>query len=78
MKALRDILTGADGVTHDIGRWFGAAGGATGIALEVYDVVINHVRFDMLAFGGGMAALAAGVGAMLRLKADTEPKKGTP
>lgn len=74
MSVLRSLLTTADGVTHDIGRWLAAAGGSTGIALSVYDVVINKVHFNMLEFGGGMAALAAGVGAMLRLKADTEPK----
>lgn len=72
---LRQILTGKDNATHDVGRWFAAAGGSTGIALAVYDVVINHKEFDMLKFGLGMAALAAGVGAMLKLKADTEPKE---
>ncbi len=70
----KSLLTGVDGVTHDIGRWLAAAGGSTGIALSVYDVVVNKVHFDMLSFGGGMAAMAAGVGAMLKLKAETEPK----
>lgn len=74
MSALRSMLTTSDGVTHDIGRWLAAAGGSTGIALTVYDVLINHREFDMLKFGLGMAALATGVGAMLKLKADTEPK----
>ncbi len=75
MSMLRDILTGIDGTTHDLGRWLGAAGGSTGIALTVYDVVVNHVHFNMLEFGTGMAALAAGVGAMLKLKESTEPKE---
>lgn len=75
MSALRSMLTTSDGVTHDIGRWLGAAGGATGIVLSVYDVVINHARFSMVEFGSGMAALAIGVGAMLKLKIDTEPKE---
>lgn len=74
MKALRDIVTGLDGKTHDIGRWLGAAGGATGVVLPVYDTIINHAHFDCQAFGIGMGALAAGVGAMLKMKADTEPK----
>lgn len=75
MQALRDILTTADGRTHDLGRWLGAAGGATGIGLAIFDVVVLHNPFNMLSFGGGMAALATGVGAMLKLKIDTEPKE---
>ena len=74
MTVLNQILTGKDNQTHDLGRWLGAAGGSTGIALTVYDVVINHHEFDMLKFGLGMAALATGVGAMLKLKAETEPQ----
>lgn len=74
MKILTDILTGADNVTHDIGRWFAALGGSSGIGLSVYDVVANHAHFSPQEFGVGMAALATGVGAMLKLKAETEPK----
>jgi hypothetical protein len=74
VKALLDIVTGLDGKTHDIGRWFGVLAGLTGIGLVIYDVVVNHNHFDCQAFGIGMAALAGGVGAFLKLKADTEPK----
>lgn len=74
MSILRDLFTGLDGQTHDIGRWFGGLSGLSGISLSVYDVVVNHSHFDAQAFGVGMAALAAGVGAFLKLKADTEPK----
>jgi hypothetical protein len=72
-KALRDVLTGKDGLTHDLGRWMGALSFVTGIGLEVYAVVWARQPFDFLAFGGGVAALATGVGVMLKLKADTEP-----
>lgn len=79
MSVLRDLMTGVDGCTHDIGRWFGALAGLSGIGLSIYDVVVNHSHFDCQAFGVGMAALAAGVGAFLKLKADTEPPaKDTP
>jgi hypothetical protein len=75
MQAVRDLVTLADGTTHDVGRWFAVLGGLTGIALQVFDTVVLRNPFSMLAFGGGMAALATGVGAMLKLKADTEPKE---
>lgn len=74
MSFLTHLLTGADNKTHDIGRWFAAFGGLTGIGMSIYDVVINHTHFDCQAFGIGMAALAGGVGAMLKLKEGTEPK----
>lgn len=74
-RALLDVVTTADGITHDVGRWFAVIGGLTGIALQVFDTVVLRNPFSMLAFGGGMAALATGVGAMLKLKADTEPKE---
>lgn len=73
MSILRDLLTGRDNTTHDLGRWLGAGGGVTGIVMPVYDTLVNHTHFDCQAFGIGMGALAAGVGAMLKLKAETEP-----
>lgn len=73
MKPLRDILTGRDGVTHDIGRWAAVASIVTGLGLQVYAVGWRGQPFDMLAFGGGVGALAAGIGALLKLKETTEP-----
>lgn len=73
MKALRDLLTGRDGLTHDLGRWMGAASFLVGLGLEIYVVVWKSQPFDFLTFGAGVAALAAGIGAMLKLKEGTEP-----
>lgn len=73
MKPLRDILTGKDGETHDIGRWAAMASIVTGLGLEVYAVGWRGQPFDMLAFGGGIGALATGIGALLKLKEGTEP-----
>ena len=72
-KVFRDLLTGVDGKTHDIGRYLAVGGGVWGIGGSMYDVLANHVHFDMQAFGVGMAALAGGIGALLHLKKDTEP-----
>jgi hypothetical protein len=74
MKILSDLLTTADGITHDIGRHLAFFGGLNGIALTIVDVVVNHNKFDMQSYGIGFGALAVGVGAMLKLKVDTEPK----
>ena len=74
MNPLKDILTGVDGVTHDLGRWAGALSFLIGLGLEVYVVVYKSQPFDFTQFGLGVAAMAAGIGAMLKLKADTEPK----
>jgi len=73
MKALRDILTGKDGATHDIGRWAGALSFLCGLGLEIYVVVWKGQPFDFTQFGVGIAAMAAGVGAMLKIKETTEP-----
>ncbi|RTL40573.1 MAG: hypothetical protein EKK53_15405 [Burkholderiales bacterium] len=73
MKPLRDILTGRDNVTHDIGRWAAVASIVTGLGLQIYAVGWRGQPFDMLAFGGGIGALAAGIGALLKLKEGTEP-----
>lgn len=73
MSILRDIFTGADGVSHDIGRYMAAGSTLVGLGLQVYAVAWKGQAFDFQAFGIGCGALAAGVGAMLKLKADTEP-----
>jgi hypothetical protein len=73
MKALNDILTGKDNETHDFGRWLAMLSILVGLGLEIYVVVARGEKFDMMAFGGGIAALVTGVGVLLKLKKDTEP-----
>jgi hypothetical protein len=73
------MFTGADNETQDLGRWLSALSFASGIFYEGWDVIINAAAFSMQDFGVGMGALAAGAGAMLKLKENTEPKvKDTP
>ena len=72
MSIITQLLTGRDNTTHDLGRYIAAASATTGLGLQVYSVWRGQV-FDMQAFGLGVGALAAGLGAMLKLKADTEP-----
>jgi hypothetical protein len=77
VKALRDVLTGIDGSTHDLGRWAGAASFVCGLGLEVFVVVWKSQPFDFTQFGLGVAAMAAGIGAMLKLKSTTEPQENS-
>lgn len=73
-KIITQLLTGADNQTHDIGRWMAAISGLSGIFYEGYAVIVMHTPFSMQDFGIGVGALAAGIGSMLKLKEDTEPK----
>lgn len=77
MSIITQLLTGRDNTTHDLGRYIAAASAVTGLGLQVY-AVWRGQPFDMQAFGLGVGTLAAGVGAMLRLKADTEPDQPAP
>ena len=73
MKFVTDLLTGIDGKTHDLGRWAGALSFISGVSLEIYVVGWKGQPFDFTQFGLGIAAMATGIGALLRLKQDTEP-----
>lgn len=73
LRWLNDILTGKDGVTHDMGRWMGVLSFLSGLGLEVYVIVVKGQPFDFTQFGLGIAAMAAGIGALLKLKEGTEP-----
>ena len=75
---LKQLFTGADNQTQDLGRWLAALTGVSGIFFQGYVVIIHHATFSMQEFGVGAGALAVGVGAMLKLKEDTEPKDANP
>lgn len=72
-KAITQVLTGPDNCTHDIGRWMALAYSAVALGLQVL-VVVRGAPFSIQDFGIGCGALAAGVGAMLKLKESTEPQ----
>lgn len=72
-KIIKDMLTGKDGESTDVGRVGLAATGAVFLFLAVWAVVVNHEHFDPQGFGIGAAGLLAGGGACLGLKAKTEP-----
>lgn len=72
MGITKQLMTGRDGITHDIGRYAAGISYLTGLGLQIY-VVLRGSPFDFQAFGIGVGALSAGVGAMLKLKSETEP-----
>lgn len=71
VKIIRDLFTGIDGETWDLGRFLLAGGCSTMIGGGV--AAIWHGSLDFVAFGGGFGGLLTGGGALLLLKRHTEP-----
>lgn len=72
MKFLRDLFTGVDNSTYDLGRILLALGCLTMIAGACR--VIWMGALDFVAFGGGFGGLLTGGGALLLMKRQTEPQ----
>ena len=79
---VKDVLTGKDGESYDLGRVLGAFGflgymmfGTVQMGMAVHQLWINgiYVQFPFLEFSTGFAAIAAGAGGMIWMKRDTEP-----
>ncbi|HCA26573.1 MAG TPA: hypothetical protein DEP05_02845 [Betaproteobacteria bacterium] len=70
---LKHIHTGVDQHTYDWGRVVGTWAVATYTVLAGYDLFQGH-SFNPAAYGAGLAAIIAAVGANLLMKKDTEPK----
>jgi hypothetical protein len=69
----KDIVTGIDNQTYDIGRLSYIIGLLVFLGLEIYVVAWKAIPFDMQAFGISFGAMLASLGAALNLKAKTEP-----
>jgi hypothetical protein len=69
---LRHLFTGRDGVTFDLGRVLWIKLATAFVALSAWHV-LHGGAFDPMAWAGGAAAILAGGGAALGLKASTEP-----
>lgn len=73
LKILRELLTGIDGQSHDLGRysWLGSFLSVTGLALW-QEARGQHVDIMVLATAHG--AIAAAHAGALFMKRSTEPK----
>lgn len=72
MKFLKDLFTGKDNVTHDIGRWswfICTISIISGAAANWY----HGVAIDLTSFGVALSGIAGAHGIALGLKKDTEP-----
>jgi hypothetical protein len=72
MKFFRDLFTGVDGETFDLGRVLLAVG----CIAMVFGAgkIIWTGALDFVAFGGGFGGLLVGGGGLLALKRQTEPQ----
>jgi len=70
---LKDLVTGADGQTHDIGRWSWLVSLGSVIIAGVH-IVWAKGALDLVAFGQSIACVVGAHGAALWAKKDTEPK----
>ncbi len=73
MKFLKDILTGIDGESYDIGKVGWLLGFLTFLGLVFYKVAWKGDPFDTQAFGIAFGLMITALGAALNLKAKTEP-----
>ena len=73
MDWIKQIVTGKDNKTHDVIRWGAVLGILQALGLSAYDVIAHNAHFDLQAYGVGLGALFAAVGAALGMKKDTEP-----
>jgi hypothetical protein len=71
MKWFVDIVTGKDGLTHDLGRWSWLVSLASVLAAGLHTAW--HGTVDLVAFGTSIAAVVGAHGVALGLKKDTEP-----
>lgn len=71
---MKQIFTGKDNETLDIGRILWAQIAIGYMLLSGYNIFANN-QFDAVAWGTGAAAILGSGGAALGLKSGTEPEK---
>jgi hypothetical protein len=74
MQALRDLVTTADGVTHDLGRWSWVASFAA-VVLDAIGLAAGVKLPSVTELATALVAVAAGHAGALFFKRDTEPKE---
>jgi len=70
---LRNLFTGADGATHDLGRWSWAGSFLAVVGAAAWKLW-HGADVDLQALAGALGLVAGAHGAALWAKRDTEPK----
>jgi len=73
MSVLRQLFTGVDGFTHDLGRW-SWAGSFIAVVAAAAGNWWHGVVVDIQALATALSVVAGAHGAALWAKKDTEPK----
>lgn len=71
---IRDLFSGRDNYSLDIGRILWAFGTLVFIIMSVYDIIKNS-SFNYINWGIGFASVLGAGGVALKLKETTEPNK---
>lgn len=71
-KFIKDMLTGIDGESYDIGRVLWAIAFLVGIGLTIVAYLQGN-KFDLQTYGIGVGALLLSGSGGLKLKSKTEP-----
>lgn len=74
-EAFLHIVTENNNKTHCLIRWTALVGTVQGLGLQFWHVVGQNAPFDFQAFGIGLGALIATVGAALGMKKDDGVKE---
>jgi hypothetical protein len=69
---IKDLATGIDGESYDVGRVLWALGALAFLGMSIY-AVIHTGAFDAMGFGAGYGGVLGGGGAALGMKSKTEP-----
>lgn len=79
LNMIKQMMTGADGVTFDPARVIGYGTAVAGVGVFLFNSVLSVVHthaFDPQAYGAGFAAVCVGIAAVgvgVAVKAHTEP-----
>jgi hypothetical protein len=75
--AVKDILTGKDGQTHDLGRWSWLASTVTIIGGGIWNAVHGNI-INLMELAQAIGVVVAAHGGALWAKRDTEPPAPPP
>ena len=74
-KILKDMFTGIDGQSHDLGKYLWVLSVLAGIVYAGVDLFVLHSKFDITQYGIGIGTLLGAGGAMLSTRSDAMVKR---